>query len=299
MSILSSERGRRRSPLAPAAFLAGVLAMAMVAGCGGGGTPAAPVPAPVQPPLSSRTITGTVVSSANTSKGVQGVTISFSGVGSATTDSKGQFQLSAGYSGATLPYYFQVDTSGAGAIYPRSSNQIVTLNGQTYNWEEVYAPIAVLNEVTGSLGTIMVNEASGDAPPPVPYASNDTILVGRVVSKKDGTGIENVTVSFGQAKVVTAQTGKKGYFGLNLGRDEGVLTYYPATSGTFSINTATAVGSFPSTLQVSFNDQTFLQNSIEVPVLQLLNSRAIGTVKVIDDGSGTDVPPPPPLPPGF
>ena len=65
---------------------------------------------------------------------------------------------------------------------------MVTYNSQTYDPSRVDMPVAILNGASTNLGTITVVETSGDAPPPVPFPSNDTLIYGLVLSKKLGTG---------------------------------------------------------------------------------------------------------------
>lgn len=274
----------------------------IIVGCGGGGTPGLPPvsPPPVTPPSNgARYITGTVVSSA-TGKGVRGVVVRLGAAAFyATTDSNGQFKINVGTTD-DLPFYFQVDTSGAGAAFPTST--LVTYKGQTFypNWIDL--PVEILNGEIDDLGTITVTEASDpNNPPPVPYPSKDTIVLGRVIKSSDGKGIPNVWVEFGTVKVYTAKTGAKGYFAVNLGRDAAVL---PLFSGgpwppTFKINTSGA--GLSSSLLVEFRGARVAQDSIPVPNEMLTGQTTVlGNIVVLDSGGGGGTPPvEPPPPPSF
>ncbi|MDH7600971.1 MAG: hypothetical protein QHI38_02380 [Armatimonadota bacterium] len=282
------------------AFFA-VLTAVAITGCGGGGG-VSPLTPPVTPPVTPPTtepgyLTGSVVSSA-TGQGVRGVVIRL-GTLSATTDSKGAFKL---YIGGTedLPVYFQVDTSAAGAAFPTTT--LVTYRSQTYYPDWVDMPIEVLNGTTGDLGTITVTEVTDpNNPPPVPYPSKDTVIIGRVVKASDKKGVSNVRVEFGTVKIYTTKTGAKGYFAVNLGRDAAVL---PLFSGgpwppTFKINTTNA--GLSSTLQVQFRGSVVNQDSIPVPDEVLTGqTTALGTITVLDTGGGGGTSPvEPPPPPSF
>lgn len=281
----------------------GVLTAVALVGCGGGGGGGSSNNGGGNepPPLSGRVLTGTVVSSTG-GRGVDGVVIRLGSFLSATTANGGKFQLSVASDDDSIPYYFQVDPSGAGSQFPLS--ELVTYDGQTHYPDKVDLPVAVLNGQLDNLGTITIKEVIDDSMPPAPsYPSKNTLIYGRVVSQLDGAGIEGVSVSFGYTPARTATTGKKGYFVLNLGRDAAALPLFPSERWppTFSINTATAVGSFPATLQVSFRSQTSAQGSIAVPQEILLASEttSLGTITVLTGsgggGGGGDNPPPPPL----
>ncbi len=280
------------------AFYLAVTAVTIV-GCGGGGPGLSPVKPPVTPPSTeSGYLTGTVVSSA-TGQGVRGVVIRLplaDSFLSATTDSKGEFRIRISDTDNLLGY-FQVDTSAAGPAFPTTT--LVTYRGQTYDPDWVDIPIEVLNGTTSSLGAIRVTEVTDpNNPPPVPYPSKDTVIIGRVVKASDKKGLPNVRVEFGTVKVYTTKTGAKGYFAVNLGRDAAVL---PLFSGgpwppTFKIDLTSA--GLSSSLQVQFQGTIVSQNSIPVPNAVLTNqTTALGAITVLDIGGGggtTPIEPPPP-----
>lgn len=276
----------------------GVVVAFALAGCGGGGGGTSDEGGTPEPPATgSRILTGQVVSSLDNTKGVDGVVIRFGAFSSATTANGGKFELNIDAEGNNLPYYFQVDTSKAGANFP--PNELVTYNEQTYYPNEVDLPIEILNGQSNDLGKITVREATDDQPPSQPYPSRDTLIYGRVVSAKTGEGIEGVLVTFGYTSPTTAISGKNGYFVLNLGRDAAVLPLFPSDRWppTFSINTSTATGNYPVTLQVVFRNQTSTQSSIPVPedILLASETTSLGTITVLDDtGSGGGEGPPPP-----
>ena len=85
-------------------------------------------------------------------------------------------------------------------------------------------------------------------------------------------------------------TGAKGYFALNLGRDAAVLPLFPADHWppTFAIDTSRAAG-FPTTMQVTFREQTSSQENMAVPQEVLTGgSTNLGTILVISgDGGGS------------
>lgn len=285
-------------------FYFGVVVAFALAGCGGGGggggtSSGGGTPEP--PATGSRILTGQVVSSLDNTKGVDGVVIRFGAFSSATTANGGKFELNIDAEGNNLPYYFQVDTSRAGANFPPS--ELVTYRGQTYYPDKVDLPIEILNGQSNDLGKITVREVTEDQAPSQPYPSRDTLIYGRVVSAKTGEGIEGVLVTFGYTPPTTAISGKKGYFVLNLGRDAAVLPLFPSGNWppTFSINTSTATGNYPVTLQVMFRNQVSTQSSIPVPedVLLAGETTSLGTITVLDDtgsggGGGGEGPPPPP-----
>lgn len=283
-------------------FYFGIIVAFALAGCGGGGggTSSGDV-TPKPPATGSRILTGQVVSSLDNTKGVDGVVIRFGAFSSATTANGGKFELNIDAEGNNLPYYFQVDTSRAGANFPPS--ELVTYRGQTYYPDKVDLPIEILNGQSNDLGKITVREVTEDQAPSQPYPSRDTLIYGRVVSAKTGEGIEGVLVTFGYTPPTTAISGKKGYFVLNLGRDAAVLPLFPSGNWppTFSINTSTATGNYPVTLQVMFRNQVSTQSSIPVPedVLLAGETTSLGTITVLDDtgsggGGGGEGPPPPP-----
>ncbi len=196
---------------------AAVLSMLVLAGCGGGGSSSSTTKSNPTAPSTGNNITGNVVSSLDSTKGISGVVIRLGSAGVATTDANGKFTVSLGSGGIQLPISFQVDVTGAPSTVDRSA--MVTYNSQTYDPSRVDMPVAILNGASTNLGTITVVETSGDAPPAVPFPSNDTLIYGLVLSKKLGTGIANVKVVFGAATTVNAVTGANGYFALDLGRD--------------------------------------------------------------------------------
>lgn len=285
-------------------FYFGVIVAFALAGCGGGGGGGGTSSGdgtPEPPATGSRILTGQVVSSLDNTKGVDGVVIRFGAFSSATTANGGKFELNIDAKGNNLPYYFQVDTSRAGANFPPS--ELVTYKGQTYYPDKVDLPIEILNGQSNDLGKITVREVTDDQAPSQPYPSRDTLIYGRVVSAKTGEGIEGVLVTFGSTPPTTAISGKKGYFVLNLGRDAAVLPLFPSGNWppTFSINTSTATGNYPVTLQVMFRNQVSTQSSIPVPedVLLAGETTSLGTITVLDDtgsggGGGGEGPPPPP-----
>lgn len=283
-------------------FYFGIIVAFALAGCGGGGGGTSSGGGTPEPPATgSRILTGQVVSSLDNTKGVDGVVIRFGAFSSATTANGGKFELNIDAEGNNLPYYFQVDTSRAGANFPPS--ELVTYRGQTYYPDKVDLPIEILNGQSNDLGKITVREVTEDQAPSQPYPSRDTLIYGRVVSAKTGEGIEGVLVTFGYTPPTTAISGKKGYFVLNLGRDAAVLPLFPSGNWppTFSINTSTATGNYPVTLQVMFRNQVSTQSSIPVPedVLLAGETTSLGTITVLDDtgsggGGGGEGPPPPP-----
>jgi hypothetical protein len=282
----------------------GVVVAFILAGCGGGGGGGGTSDeggTPEPPATGSRILTGQVVSSLDSTKGVDGVVIRFGAFSSATTANGGKFELNIDAEGNNLPYYFQVDTSKAGANFPPS--ELVTYKAQTYYPDKVDLPIEILNGQSNDLGKITVREVTDDQAPSQPYPSRDTLIYGRVVSAKTGEGIEGVLVTFGYTSPTTAISGKNGYFVLNLGRDAAVLPLFPSDRWppTFSINTSTATGNYPVTLQVMFRSQTSTQSSIPVPedILLASETTSLGTITVLDDtgsggGGGGEGPPPPP-----
>lgn len=272
---------------------AAVLSMVVLAGCGGGGGGSSSGSSNTNPttPSSSGGITGSVVGSLD-SNGVSGVVIRLGSAGTATTDASGKFTVNVGSSGVQLPISFQVDVTAAPSTVDRSA--MVTYNAQTYDPSRVDMPAAILNGSSTNLGTITVVETSGDSPPPVPFPSNDTLIYGLVLSKKLGTGVANVKITFGTTSSlqVSATTGKNGYFALDLGRDQSVFTYYPLTTGTFSVDTSGAGSSYPTSLQVSYNSNYTPQSTVVVPNLSdLSSSRDLGTIYIVDDNSTGDNPP--------
>lgn len=282
-----------------AALVILALAVALLAGCGGGGGSSNnnnPNPDP-DPPANDRLITGTVVSSTDNTTGVRGVTVRFGDYIYATSDANGKFTLSIPSDNKGLPYYYEVDTTGAGPDYPAA--ELITLsNGQTYNPKKVDMPIGILNAATNSLGTIIVRRVTDTELPGSPYDSHDTILYGRVVTSRDGKPVSGVTIRFGTSVTKTATTGAKGYFALNLGLDVLPITMFEDPGNAmFSINSSTAGPSYPSTLNVSYMGDNFTQSAIRVPREVISRgSTDLNDITLMNDGSGgDDNPPPPPI----
>ena len=276
--------------------LALALAVALAAGCGGGGGKKLVSPSPTPPGDSTtRTITGSVVSSAG-SVNLPGVTVRLGDTSIiATTDVNGKFSFTVDRL-SDLPAFLQIDPSGAGEAY--ASGMTVSYRSQTYLTTHVDIPVDVLNGVISDLGVIRVYDMSGDSAPPPPFTSKDTILIGRVVSRKTGVGINNVTVEFGRLRTITARTGAAGYFAINLGFEASVSSVYPSLDETFSIDSSTAGAAYPTTLSVRYREVTSLQSAISVPTSVLTGSTTdLGTLSIVDDGSGDgggEEPPPPP-----
>lgn len=282
-----------------AVFALVVPMLVIISGCGGGGKGFSPVTPPVTPPTDSgKYLTGTVLSSA-TNKGVRGVIIRLGDTAvTATTDSNGEFKIDIS-SISELPYHFQVDTSAAGPNFPKTT--LVYYKDQTFYPDWIDMPIEVLNGDTKELGIIKVTEVTDpNNPPPVPYPSKNTVIVGRVVKASDNKGVPNVEVRFGTVTVYPARTGAKGYFAINLGRDAAVL---PIFSGgpwppTFSIDVTSA--GLSSDLKVEFRGSKVDQNSIPVPDEVLTGQTTVlGAITILDTGGNGTTPPPPPPPPPF
>ena len=280
-----------------------VVAVAL-AGCGGGGgnkTQSSGGSTTPPPSLGAGTVlTGAVVSSLD-GRGVDNVAIRLGATGfEAITSGGGKFSIDVGSASAELSDTFQVDTSGAGAAFP--TNRLITYSGgQTYCPDEVDMPVDILNGVRSDFGTITVSEVKDqDQPPSAPYPIKDTVVLGRVVKASTNAGVSGVQVIFGFTPAITAVTGAKGYFALNLGRDAAVLPLFPTdtwqgSNTVFSIDTSKASG-LPTTLQVTYNNVTGPQTSLAVPQsLLLMQSTNLGTITVRDDGGGDDGPPAPPL----
>jgi len=284
-----------------ASLLVGLAAVVAFAGCGGGGGPTPTPQPPVTPPLSGRYIAGTVISSVG-GRGVDGVVVRLGVTALAdTTENGGKFEINVGSADVSLPAYFQVDTTGAGATFP-PSGLVTYKNGQTYYPDLVDMPVEILNGDTDSLGTVTVTEVTDTSNPPgVPYPSKDTVILGRVVRASDGSGAANVRIDFGWTPVNISRTGTKGYFAVNLGRDATVLPLFPADTWppTFKIDTSSVSG-LPPTLPVEFNGQESAQDAIVVPT-EVLTSQTttLGTITVLDDGGDDNNPPQPPGPPSL
>jgi len=282
----------------------GLTAAALLAGCGGNGSPAPKQNGtnPPPPPLSARYITGTVVSSVS-GRGVDGVVVRLGDSAfAAVTKNGGKFEINVGSADTVLPYYFQVDTSGAGAAFPVTS--LVTYNnGQTYFPDHVDMPVAVLNGESDSLGTITVVEITDTSnPPEVPYPSHDTVILGRVVRESDGAGVANVRIDFGWTPVKITRTGAKGFFAVNLGRDQAVLSLFPQDTWPPKFKIDTSGAGLSTTLPVELSGQQYAQDSIVVPTAVLsMETNSLGTIKVLNGsggggGGGEEPPPPPPVP---
>lgn len=279
-----------------AAALLAVLAI-IVAGCGGGGSSDGPNPPPPVT-VSDTLIKGRVVGSQTGNPGVQNVRVTLGGTAvNAMTDASGNFTLNvAGVS--SLPSYLSLDPSGAGSSYP--PGLAVSYNSQKFLQSYILMSSAVLNR-TADVGTItLTNVPEGDVPPPPDtYADADLVLTGQVIRSDTLTGIPGVTVTFG-TPTITATTGTKGYFQLNLGRDTYVLARFTAPPYTFAINTSTAGVIYPTTLTLIYGSSSSVaQNAVPVPASVLSEETYdLGTIRVNMTGGGggdDDDPPPPPL----
>ena len=281
------------------------IVIAIVAGCGGGGTSATDTSGTgstsgtggtgdTGSTTTTRTITGQIVSSQG--GGVANVTVELGASGlTGTTNASGTYSITVS-STLDIPYYFTVDTSAAGSNY--STGTTLTYNGQKYLAEKVLTSAAVRNSESNSIGTITLQYLAADDVPAPPYESHDTIISGRVVDS-NGSGIANVTISFG-TPAFTAKTGSKGYFSINLGLDAAVLPLFPASPKYFAINTATAGASYPVGTPVTYQGVTSDQSSLELPLLVLTNQDSdLGTIRVntsAGSGSGDGGDGPPPIP---
>lgn len=255
-------------------------------GGGGGGTN----PPPVDP---TKTIVGKVVSSLNTSRGVANVVVKF-GAAYAITNSTGDYTITYVPTQTELPYYLEVDTSGAGSSYP-TTELVAFADGQTFYPNQVSVPQTILNGISASMPTIIVKEVSPDSPPGVPYPTNNTMVYGRLVKASDGSGVANATIKLGanSASPLTVTTGSRGYFVFALGTGK-MLFDVVGTDLTFSVDLSTASG-FDSTTTLSYGasaDAYFQNQAIDIayPTLNL-----IGIIEVNDSGGGGGGPPPPPI----
>lgn len=268
-----------------------IVALAMllpiIAGCGGSDSGTV-----IVPPGDQRIITGRIVR-ADTGAGLAEVLVRLG-----TTDKTAISGVSGDFAinypkNQDLPAFLQVDTTSAGAAYPPGN--VVTYNGQRFLPTYVDIPVSVLNGETDVFGNIGVYNASGDTPVPPPFASKDTIILGKVVSKKTSNPIEGVTVRFGPDRFYSGVSGDRGFFGVNLGRNVPVSSIYTGPTGSFQVDTTTAGASYPDTLPIVFRSGEYDQNAVVVPS-DIMNgdSTNLGTLIVIDDGSGGGGPPPPP-----
>lgn len=280
--------------------IASVAALVVLAGCGGGGGGGSTPSDPVTPPLNdSRVITGRVVSTASGSPGVPNVLVSIgdraASAPTGTTDSNGYFRINMG--AVAIPSFIQVNSSNAGTGYDRVYT--VAYNGQEYESDSIDVPIAVRNEASMDMGTLKVVyvNPNSDTPPPVNlFPSHDTVIYGRVIRSDTSAGLAGVTVTFG-SPAVTATTGAKGYFALNLGLDAGVVARFPTSPWTFAINSSTAGTSYPTTLEVRYSTNYYAQTAIPVPddvILQRSNDLGTLVLQVSPSNGGGDGPPPPP-----
>lgn len=279
-----------------AAFLLMSLAFGLMAGCGGGGSGSGddPIDPPIDPPpTTTHTITGRVVSSLDPSRGVPNVVITF-GSAYAISVTGGNYQLTFGTTSVLLPFYYSVDTSGAGAAYP--TTELVTMaDGQTYDPRQIDVPLAVLNGDTTLGATLVVREISGDSPPSPPYASKDGMVYGRVIKASTSAGVPNATIRLGNpsAPALTVTTGRNGYFAFNLGRDMQLVDVV-GTNRVFSVDLRTTTG-LSESLYISYgqsSDFYFQRQAIAIPS----DSDNIGLITVWDLGGTTPVNPPPPPP---
>jgi hypothetical protein len=264
--------------------------VSLMAGCGGGGgtTPITPI-TPITP-TTDVTATGKVVSSLDSTRGVAGVTITY-GAAYATTDSTGAFTLTFSPTVAELPYFFAVDTSGAGSAYPTTLT-VVLANGQIYDPNEVDIPLGVLNGTASVLSTITVQQVTADDPGLPPYAKHNGMVYGRVVKESDGSAVVNATVKLGSpsSPALTVMTGARGYFAFDLGY-ENLLEDVVGTTRTFSVDLTTVTG-LDGTYQITYGSGTYYQNqAVTIPD----NTETIGVITVDDESNGgSNEPPPPP-----
>jgi len=262
--------------------------LVVLAGCGGGSGTNNITP----PPTGTRTVSGTIVRE-DTGAGLPNVLVRLGDTDkTATSGTGGVFSFSVPNTD-DLPVFLQIDTTSAGADYP--AGNVVVYKSQYFLPNDVDIPVAVLNGDTDAIGAIAVFNTSGDVPVPPPYASKNTIIVGKVVSKKTGNAIPGVTIRFAPDRSFTAVSGTRGFFGVDLGKNVPVLTVYPSASGTFQVDTTTAGSAYPDTLTVDLRSVEYDQNAVIVPVDILTGETTLlGTITVIDDGSGGGGPPPPP-----
>lgn len=297
-----------------AAIVIVAITIAMLAGCGGGGGSSSgsnnnvgpdPGGGTTTPVSSTVTITGKVVSSADATKGVANVVVSYAG-GYGATNSNGAYSITFDPRATELPYNLTVNTSAAGTAFPVS--QFVSLeDGQKYDPDLVDVPLAVLNGDATVLPTIVVYDVS-QGPPGAPYASKNNMVFGRVIRESNGSGIVNATIKLGDpdAPALTVKTGKRGYFAINLGRDVSLLDVV-GVSPSFSVDVTTATG-FDGTYRISYGTGagSYFQNqSISIPTESDISDETptIGLIMVLDlnpggdggDGGGGNPPPPPPF----
>lgn len=289
----------RNAVLLPVLFALGVF----LTGCGGGGGASIEDKGNVNPPVvdTGRTLTGTVVSS-STGKGVANVVIRFTGLTiTGKTGTDGAFSIKVP-SGTSLPVHFQVDTSQVASAYP--TGNVVKYNSQYYEPDMVDLPIGLLNEQTNMIGEITVYEYANDTAPPPPYASKNTVIMGRVINNSTGAGVAGAQVSFGTSPdpIYPTTTGKAGYFAIDLGFDKSVLSLYPSASVKFTVKLGEAASQFPSTAIVSFLSVNYaLGSSISVPAEVVAGeTNDLGSLYILESGTvsgdtgGDDGPPPPP-----
>lgn len=289
-----------------ATFVIVAIIIGLLAGCGGGGgstapTPVDPINDPITTPVSRNvTITGKIVSSADTTRGVAGVVVRLGALAYGFTNSTGVYSITFDPTVLELPYSVAVDTSGAGIAYPESG-LVSVLDGQKYDPELVDVPVSILNGESTVMPTMVLTDIT-QSPPGDPYASKDSIIYGRVVKESDQSAVANVTVKLGNPDVpaLTVKTGARGYFAFNIGRNKSLLDIV-GTSATFSVDLTTSTV-FDGSVSVSYGvsaDAYFQNQSItistdsDVPEL----TPTIGLVTVLDLTGGDDGgnPPPPPF----
>ncbi len=266
------------------------LLLPILAGCGGSNAIGTSITPP--PTVTTRTISGKITR-ADTGAGLANVLVRLGATDkTSVSGAAGEFSLTVSKT-EDIPVYLQVDTSSAGAAYP--AGNVVTYKSQNFLPTHVEIPVAVLNGDTDVLGTIGVYNASGDVPVPPPFASKNTIIVGQILSKKTGNPIKNVTVRFGPDRFYTGVSGTRGFFGVDLGKNVPVGTVYTTGTGSFQVDTTTAGSAYPDTFTISYRSVEYDQSAVTVPVDVMDGDVTyLGTITVIDDGSGSVTPPPPP-----
>jgi hypothetical protein len=267
-------------------LLTAAVVVSMLAGCGGGGGGSSDPITPPVTPTTDVTVTGKVISSV-TNQGVPGVTVIY-GSAYATTDSAGAYKLTFSPKVSELPYFLQVDTTGAGAAFP--SSQMVLVNSQTYEPGQVDMPVTVLNGSVTSFPTITVQQITQDNPGLPPYANHDVLIYGRVVEALDGSAVVGATVKLGlpSSPARTVTTGARGYFAFNLGKDM-QLADVVGTNQYFSVDLSTATG-LTGTYYIAYGsgDVYFQNQAIAIPS----SVDNIGVIKVTT--TAPSGPPPPP-----
>lgn len=124
-----------------------------------------------------------------------------------------------------------------------------------------------------------------------PTPTTDTILTGKVISSKDGSGVANVQVSFG-VPAITAVTNSSGEFSLNLG-SKTALEALPTPPYVFQVDTSGAGSDYPTDWPVTYNNTSYSQSEITVPNTILSGAeKNLGTIIVMYKDENN--PPPPP-----